>query len=138
MGYNTEFEGKLKISPLQEPDILDDLEDIFGCDCREKGWRLKDNPDKYLLWIDLELNRSDFSIQWDGSEKSYGMADKIRLVIQLMHEWGHDNFILNGEMLFQGEDIHDRGYIIVTNNIVKEVTVEEYYAMKVAQGILKK
>lgn len=129
MGYNTEYKGKLNFTCGPTTYMLNALEDILGQDCREHKWRLYSKPDKELTFIDLELNEEKDALIWNESEKSYDMADKIELVVQLMQDNGFD-FGLYGEFECQGEDMDDRYFIVVEDNEAKEVKGEDYYLKK--------
>lgn len=56
------------------------------------------------------------SIVWDYGEKFYEYKKWLSYIIEnFLKPWGRT---LNGEIVYQGEDIHDRGKIVVIDNIV--------------------
>ena len=81
------------------------------------------NPaDMPSLWCDLEIddNEEGSFIQWNGSEKSYGINDEDNN----WFDWLIKNFFepkgytLNGEMYWRGEDFNDIGKIVIKDNKV--------------------
>lgn len=118
MGYNTQFRGKLSFTKGTTVAALSKLNRFLGEDCR-------DHPEwgaKHLTYIDLKLT-SDFSgIEWDGSEKTYDLCEKINLVIDKMRE-EYPNFGLEGELLAQGEDFEDRWMLKIKNGKAIRVDV---------------
>lgn len=73
------------------------------------------------LWCKWELNDEGTELQWDGGEKFYDYPEWVRYLIDnFFMPWG---ILLNGEILWQGEDISDRGLLIVENNCVRTETL---------------
>ena len=134
MGYSTDFNGEIKISPklkTLDKEFLDkffqirhmkrDMSKLKGINknaIKEFGkdgcFYLKDSNDLEIV----EENGESF-VQWNGSEKTYGVN-----VENGWFTWLIDNFfkpggyILNGEMTWQGEEDDDTGTIKIENNIV--------------------
>lgn len=72
------------------------------------------------LWCKWTPSEDGHAIEWDGGEKFYDYVDWLKYIIQyFLAPWGYS---LTGEVLFQGEDIHDRGTIVVVEN---EVSVKK-------------
>lgn len=112
MGYSTDFKGVLKFKKELTSTQLGKLNSFLGEDCREHPeWNRKD-----LSYIDLELTDDFSGIQWDGSEKTYDLVEKVQLVIDQMKK-EYPDFELEGEILAQGEDIEDRWFLVVENNV---------------------
>lgn len=120
MGYTTTFDGILKFKNEVTTSALGKLKTILGEDAREHGeWGAT-----HLSYIDFEVSEDFSGLQWDGSEKSYDMVDKLNLVIKLMRE-DHPNFALEGQLLASGEDPSDVWHLVVndagTEAYMKEV-----------------
>ncbi len=96
------------------------LNNMFGEDCREHPeWN---EPD--LSYIDVEFNDDFSGIKHDGAEKTYFFDKIINLIIREMKN-DFPDFMLEGELLCQGEDIDDRwllkiieGKAVVENIII--------------------
>ena len=73
----------------------------------------------FLVDVVDEINGNYSLVQWNGSEKTYGVN-----VENGWFTWLIDNFfkpggyVLNGEMTWQGEEDDDTGTINIKNNIV--------------------
>lgn len=68
------------------------------------------------LWCQWVPSEDGMSIQWDGGEKFYQYVDWLKYLIQhFIAPWG---YVLNGEVVWSGEDPNDSGVIVVNNNIV--------------------
>ena len=109
MGYSTEFKGELKFANDLTGPQLAHLAGFFGEDCR-------DHPEcgaPDLYYIDLELSPRYSGIVWDGSEKTSGMLEIVRLIIKEMRKVVPD-FGLDGEFIAQGEDTEDRWVLVAT------------------------
>ena len=121
MGYDTDYNGIFTFTSELKASELAHLKKFLGQDCREHAdWDTAD-----LTWINLEFTPEFDGIQWDGSEKSYDMAEKINFLIREMRKIKPD-FGLDGSFLCQGEDITDRYEIIVGDDgFVAERQIEE-------------
>lgn len=103
MGYSTEFKGELKFKTEMTATQLSKVKAFLGEDCRNHPeWGRSD-----LTYIDLQLTDDFSGLQWDGSEKTYDIVDKVNLVIQQM-QLLYPEFGLEGQLLAQGEDMNDR------------------------------
>jgi len=109
MGYNTDYIGKIGFSnPLTEEQMTE-LDKFLGEDVRDhKEWER--DSDRGLTWIDLDFTDDGLGIEWNGSEKSYEMKDKLNLILRNMRKL-YPEFGFTGELLAQGESIEDR-YVI--------------------------
>ena len=74
------------------------------------------------LWCSWNISNGhnydgDFDIlDWDGGEKFYYYVDWLEFIIKyFLTPWG---YVLNGSVLFEGEDRDDCGYIQIIDNIV--------------------
>ena len=122
MGYSTQFKGKLKFTTDIPLTTFKYLQSILGEDCRDHPeW----NAGK-LTYIDLQVTDDFEGIEWNGSEKTYDLVDKINLIIKLMKE-KYPKFGLTGELLAQGEDIDDRWILKMEDNIAiqKEIVIDD-------------
>lgn len=67
------------------------------------------------LWCQWIIG-SNGELEWDGNEKFYEYEEWLRYLIK--HFFEPSDYILNGEIGFQGEDYDDFGTICVKDNIV--------------------
>jgi len=105
MGYNTNFEGKLKIVHTLKDDDYDALVNI-----------LEDTP--------LKISEEDNSkIIWKGTEKTYDLDKTVNNVVKEMQKV-YPEFTLKGELLAQGERINDRWYLRMIGNVAHKVDVK--------------
>lgn len=110
MGYNTDFTGTLKFTKELTSKQLAKISSFFGEDCREHSeW-----GNTELTWIDLKLTKDFSGIEWNGSEKTYQLVEKVNLIIEQMQK-EYPDFGLEGEILAQGEDIDDRWILAIEN-----------------------
>jgi len=79
-------------------------------------------PGLWCQWV-IEEDIKDLGnqyLQWDGNEKFYNYIEWLEYLIKHFFEkW---DVLLNGEIIWEGEDSSDLGKIIVKNNVV---TVKE-------------
>ncbi len=111
MGYSTDYDGVLKFKKELTSRALGKLNTILGEDCR-------DHPEwdcGGLTYIDLELTKDFSGIQWNGSEKSYEMVEKVNFVIELMRK-DFPDFALEGQFHCNGEDSSDVWELIMEDN----------------------
>jgi hypothetical protein len=111
VGYSTQFEGVLKFTADLPISQIGRLKGFLGEDCRNHPeW-----GSTHLTYINLEI-ADDFSgLQWDGSEKSYEMEEKINLIISNMRK-EYPDFALTGKLQAQGDDFDDRWVLTFDDN----------------------
>lgn len=118
MGYTTKFSGVLKfVNPITPEQILK-LQTILGEDCR-------DHPEwgaRHLSYIDLKITKDSAGLQWDGSEKTYDLPEKVNVVIDQMQK-EFPEFALTGRLLAQGEEVGDVWHLVMENNRAVEHTI---------------
>jgi len=69
------------------------------------------------LWCQWVIDEYGYELEWNGAEKFYNYIEWLKYLIDRFFEpWG---IKLNGEIEWQGEDISDRGKIVVIENVVK-------------------
>lgn len=121
MGYTTNFSGSLKISPKLDNSQKDYLKTFLGEDCRNhKEWFTaipEWNHTRNLTYMDLELTDDEDALQWDGSEKTYDLVEKVELLIKLMRLKVPD-FSLHGKLYAQGEDRRDTWILRADGDVV--------------------
>jgi hypothetical protein len=103
MGYTTTFKGVLKFKKELTTSALGKLSTFLGEDCR-------DHPEwgaTHLTYIDLQLTKDFQGLEWDGSEKTYELEEKVNLLIEQMQK-DFPDFALEGELSAQGEEPQDR------------------------------
>jgi len=118
MGYSTTFKGVLKFKNELTTSALGKLTDFLGADCREHPeWGHRN-----LTYIDLELTKDFKGLQWDGSEKTYDLKQKVQIIIDQMRK-DYPEFDLEGSLLAQGEKPDDRWELQVFNgeSVKKEI-----------------
>lgn len=68
------------------------------------------------LWCQWTLNDANDKLVWDGGEKFYHYVEWLKYMIEnFFKPW---NYVLNGKVKWQGEEMDDRGEMIVENNVV--------------------
>jgi len=118
MGYTTKFEGRLNFNKNLPISAISKLKTILGEDCREHPeWS---RPD--LTYIDLKLTDDLMGVEWDGSEKTYDLVEKVNLIIKLMRQ-EYPDFELTGEMSAQGEEIDDIWKLKMDSNVAIGVEI---------------
>ena len=120
MGYSTDFTGELTFVNDPTAKQLAKLKSFMGEDCR-------DHPEwgsKNYTYIDLEITEDFTGIQWDGSEKTYDLPEKINMIIREMRE-DFPNFGLEGKLEASGESFDDRWYLVMVNGVAtkKEIVL---------------
>jgi len=121
MGYSTNFDGVLKFKSVLTPEQIAKVRSFLGEDCREHPeWE----GSRGLTYIDLKFlgrrNNEDFSgLEWNGSEKTYQLVEKVNLIITEMRK-EYPDFGLEGSILAQGEDIDDRWILSIENGLAVE------------------
>jgi hypothetical protein len=125
MGYQTYFDGEIKISPplnLPEYQFLKKFSEERHEDGNYPG-----------IWCDFEPNEEGTEIAWNESEKTYKGAEWVQYLIENFlapdaHAKESDdpvfkhfqfNHVCNGVIEADGEDSDDRWNIIVENNVVQ-------------------
>jgi len=70
------------------------------------------------LWCQWTPNEEETTeIQWDCGEKFYNYVEWLQYIIDnFLKRW---DYVLNGEVEWQGEDSSDMGKIVVTDNEIK-------------------
>lgn len=105
MGYSTDFKGVLEFTSEATGPQLTRLSSILGVDIRDLP-DLEKVGGAFWYGIDLEITADFAGLQWDGSQKTYSMADIVNTVIRFMREvwpdWG-----LRGRLDAQGEVVGD-------------------------------
>ena len=112
MGYSTDFKGRLEIVPELTASQLAKLSSYLGEDVRDhKEWGVNDKECPFYF-IDLQLTKDFKALEWNGSEKTYGMVEAVNFIIQEMRK-ELPAFSLVGHLLAQGDDIDDRWTLVV-------------------------
>ena len=111
MGYSTSFSGALKFKKKLTASQIVKVKSFLGEDCRKHPeW-----GDTNLSYIDLQLTDDFSALEWDGSEKTYNLQDKVNLIIREMKKDDPD-FELEGNLLAQGEFIEDKWSLVIESN----------------------
>jgi len=93
----------------------------FGCCGQEHSAAVLDsnNPpaSQPSLWCGWEIDKDASGLQWDGGEKFYNYIEWLQYMIDnFFKRW---NYVLDGEIEWEGEERDDIGIIIVSNNVVE-------------------
>jgi len=119
MGYTTTFEGVLKFTGDVNATDLAHLHEMLGEDVREHPEWLKHLTDeekgKYLSYMDLRVAEDFSGIEWDGSEKTYGLESLVTILIGEVRKV-NPGFGLTGELRAHGEEPRDRWILRVTDD----------------------
>ena len=144
MGYTTEFRGEFTFNTPLKPKMKKYLE-LFNQTRRvgrdiEKGYGTEgefhvfenDNrgvidyntPPKTQpgLWCKWTPNADGTALEWDTQEKFYNYSEW--LVYMINKILAPNGYILNGTVEYRGEELRDKRYITVVNNVVFVDTVE--------------
>ena len=77
------------------------------------------------LWCQWVTNSSGTRLEWDGNEKFYSYVEWLEYLIgHFFSKWG---VVLNGEVIWDGENSNDKGKIIVKDNEVVVKTAKITY-----------
>lgn len=135
MGYNTDFYGQLSISPsltLEQKTTIQCFNDkrhsLFS---DRPTTREESNQYNTLVpgvpgyWCQWTTDARGEHLEWDGGEKFYHYREWLQYLIDnFFTPWG---CLLNGEIMWDGEEIMDIGKLIVRDNVlsVRGVVWEE-------------
>lgn len=119
MGYTTQFQGVVKITPELKTSQVKFIQGMFG-DMRE--WNPEEAKRLDFTWFDFEFNEEMDGLQWDGTEKFYDADTKMQYLIDRAVE-KYPELSFNGILQAQGEEIDDRWQLVVNDNKVKKVEV---------------
>lgn len=115
MGYTTNFKGHLNFTSELTASQISFIQKFMGEDIRDhrEWWINGQDPD--LTYIDLELTDEFDGLQWDGSEKTYDLVEKVNFIREHMRmRW--PNFDLQGTLLAQGEEVDDRWRLVCSGS----------------------
>lgn len=129
MGYSTDFVGPLYFTCPMTEEMLGKLESYFGEDTREhKEWKvpLESYGSPCFYYIDIKTNKTRNGIEWDGSEKTYGMTQMVQFLLDEMRT-DYPQFGLIGVMEAQGEEVGDHWFIVADGDKIMEVDARDYY-----------
>lgn len=115
MGYTTEFQGVLTLTPalkMEQYAKLCALEsDEFSSANELKEAKVK-APVGYCQWIPTKDGKG---LEWNGGEKFYEYTEWLEYICSALDAWGVK---ANGTITWKGEDRNDIGTITVTDNKV--------------------
>ena len=109
MGYTTKFEGQFDLEPKMDSLSIVDTLEIWS-----DG---EDGPiDGYCQW---EVTKDRQHIKWDGNEKFRDYIEWLQYIIDdLLLPNG---YILMGSVQYSGEDMSDRGTLLIVDGKVKDI-----------------
>ena len=113
MGYNTDFDGFFDLSRALTIKENNELEAINDKDWRDDHSR----PDSYSFYCQWCSNDEGTQLIWNGREKFYGYIEWLEWLITNFFKPKH--ILLNGEVLWNGEEPMDLGKIIVKDSLIE-------------------
>jgi hypothetical protein len=115
MGYDTNYEGVLKLPEDMSIIQLGYLKTILGEDFRDHPeWHHLLPKNTYLTYIDLVLTEDLMGVKWDDrTEKTHSMVEAVNLITALIRTKLNNKFKFTGKFLCQGEDIEDRWFLMI-------------------------
>ena len=116
MGYDTKFKGTLNFNSTLTEKQLIKIKSFLGQDCRNHPeWETQD-----LTNISLRLLKDNSGLEWDGSQKTSALTEKINFIIAEIQKI-FPEFGLSGKLLAQGDNIDDRYIIVIEDNKAIEI-----------------
>lgn len=128
MWYSTDFSGTLTFNENTTLPMVAMVKQFLGEDCRDHPeWSEYTDADGwYLTFIDLEINSEMTWLQWDWSEKTYDLVEKVNLILSEVRKV-YPDFWLSGELLAQGEEFDDRWRLVIEDGIaVRKDIISEW------------
>lgn len=116
MGYTTEFKGRFNLNKQLDMETFLRFKNHLNDDrvtYKENGFKLEG----YCQWCP---SKDAMSIEWDGGEKFYDYCEWLRYLIQI--ELAPKGYVLNGKVVWSGEETTDAGILMVEDN---EITVQK-------------
>lgn len=107
MGYTTEFDGELTITPPLNEKQRKEMNQLAEDDHHGGAY-----PSNYCQWV---VDADGATLGWDGGEKFYAYVEWLRLICRKFDSWGVK---ANGHIRWRGESFNDLGTIKVLNNVV--------------------
>lgn len=113
MGYTTEFDGKISITPPLTPKQVAEVNAFCSKEFRSPDGfgTLRPYPSVHCDWW---VSTDGSSIGWSGNEKSYSMEKWLPILIRKFFT-GHK---LNGELHATGEESGDLWTLVCKDNVV--------------------
>lgn len=106
MGCSTDFTGTIKFKDEATAGQLKFISQFMGEDCRQHpDWNCNG-----LTHIDLKICDDFGGIEWNGSEKTYDLKEKLELISRMTIDQ-YPHFRFTGELHAQGDEFDDR-YVI--------------------------
>jgi hypothetical protein len=109
MGYSTSFEGVIKFSrdltaaELREINEILEIDDVAE---HAKSIGFIATKEDMFSWLALRLAKDFTGLEWDGSEKTYGMITALNVIMQVIKRKIQD-LSFSGRMTAQGEEVGD-------------------------------
>lgn len=144
MGYTTEFQGQISVTPPLNPEEVAFLTKFnesrrtgrangpYSVEGEGDGNQpLKGQPGIWCQWVPTDDGKA---IEWDGGEKFYASEAWMTYLIDHFLKPGaiaaaqlpflQANHTLNGVIKAQGEEMNDRWKLVVTDNVVSRINLE--------------
>ena len=114
MGYNTDWNGSLKLSRDLKQQELNEWKAIVE-NRHDSKYHYGDEEREFpSIWCDFDIVGREF--RWNGSEKTYEGKQWIKFFLKKLLDWSKasDHLIYaEGDMEWNGEEEDDRGRVIV-------------------------
>lgn len=119
MGYSTDFTGTLTVQSGFSDAEIASLNTFFYTDMRDLPDNAYPGPDgAHYPGYHCDLEASDKGLEWNGSEKTYDLAEWVEWV--LTHRTELVGKTVNGTLQAEGERPPDRWELVVEDNQVWE------------------
>jgi hypothetical protein len=112
MGYNTDFEGSIEITPALDHVELAAMHKLTH-DRHENNRAYGGYGEAPNYYCDYTFSDDGTSLAWSGAEKSYDMDKWLELIVKKLP--GHE---FNGKLHARGEDFHDMWTLAATGRTV--------------------
>jgi len=122
MGYSTDFIGQFDLNRPLDSEHNSFLK-LFANTRHGEGDEIdENNPEPPGIWCQWVPSEDGKTIEWDENEKFYDYIEWIQYLLKhFLIPWG---YILNGKVIWQGENMCDRGKIEIDNNLVTITELE--------------
>ena len=132
MGYNTDWNGSLKLSRTLKQQELKEWNTIVE-NRHDSEYNYGDSKREFpSIWCDFYIDGKEF--RWNGSEKTYEGKQWIKFFLKKLMDWskasGHLIYA-EGDMEWNGEEEDDMGRVIV-----EYLPFDVGYRMHIEKGVL--
>ena len=116
MGYTTTFCNGFTFDKPVTAELRRKVNEFAG-DRHDPS--IKEIPGYWCQWVIGTDDNGDEALVWDEGEKFYNYVEWLEYLIERFFK--PEDYVLNGEVEYQGEDSDDFGVIKVVDNVVSVV-----------------